>query len=149
MPLVRAPLPIRPRVSATVQSFAWRWRMGREKIAPHGATTKRTHKYVRWQPYMVDVLHRHPDMEAAELAELMGLTVESVRSARKRFGRFGKGTRGLCIVCDSRPVWAESAKAKRMGLCKGCYLTEMRKRDEERREHAAQRQYRHRTRGRA
>jgi len=122
--------------------------MGRE-IAPFGANTKRTHTYVKWEPYMVEVLQRHPDMTAAELADLMGLTVESVRCARKRFGRWPGRVDGLCIVCDERPVWRESAKARAMRLCKGRYIREERRRDEERREHAAQRQYRHRTKERS
>lgn len=96
---------------------------------------------------MVRTLHRHPDMTAPELGDLMGLTADSVRMARKRYGRWTAHSDAICVLCDQRPVWRESARARGMRLCKACYLAEMRKRSEEDRESARVRQYDRRTRG--
>lgn len=73
----------------------------------------------------------HPEMTAAELGELLGRTPGAVNSQRKRHGRYGAPHAPVCCLCDSRPVWMESAKAKRYGLCKGCYLDEERMRVED------------------
>lgn len=95
---------------------------------------------------MVRTLHRHPDMTAGELGELMGLTAASIRHARMRFGRWPKHSEKVCVMCDQRPVWADSKKARRMHLCKACYLAEMQRQAEEDRESARVRKYRQRVR---
>lgn len=87
-------------------------------------------------------------MTAAELGELLGVSAWAVRHARARFGRYDSGADGLCRRCEDRPVWGESPRARKMGLCKGCYLEEMRKRLAEEREGAAVRQARKRSRER-
>ena len=66
---------------------------------------------------------QHPDWTAAELTELLPRhSASAIQTQRVRMGRYG-GTR-LCGKCDERPVWLESKKAKRYGLCKGCFLDE-------------------------
>ena len=94
----------------------------------------------KWDAEAVRVLHAHPDWTCEELAEVLGTTAKSVESARHRFGRFGGNADALCVVCDSRPVFAESRQAKRMRLCKGCYLKERERRLQEERESVAVRQ---------
>lgn len=71
----------------------------------------------------------HPEMTAAELASILPWrTAKAVRRIRERHGRRRAGTAPPCRACDSRPVWEESPRARRMGLCKGCYLDEMERR---------------------
>ena len=97
-----------------------------------------------WKWNEVEAIWSHPEMTAAELHELIpGHTVEAIRKQRTRIGRFGAPSR-TCCACDERPVWAESAKARRYGLCKGCFLDEERRRLEEEGEAAAVRQLRRR-----
>lgn len=72
----------------------------------------------------------HPDWTARELAELLPRhSVAAIKEQRTRRGRYG-GT-PICCMCDERPVWLESPKAKRYGLCKGCFLDEERRRIED------------------
>lgn len=74
----------------------------------------------------------HPEMTAAELSAMLpGRTAKAVRRIRERHGRRRAGTAPPCQACDSRPVWEESPRARRMGLCKGCYLDEMERRSAE------------------
>lgn len=99
-----------------------------------------------WRRDEIRVLHEHPEMTAAELAGLLpGRSANSVRLARQRYGRW-RGAQMLCVACDSRPVWAESPHASRMGLCHGCYVREMRLRQREEREANAVRQARYKQR---
>lgn len=101
--------------------------------------------YRRCTTEEVAAVRRMPDSSAPEVERETGIPAERVRYIRKRYGRGWDGP-GTCCLCHVRPVWAESAKARRMGLCKGCYLAEERRRAEEERESAALRQYRKRTR---
>lgn len=74
----------------------------------------------------------HPDMTAEELAGELGTTTRSVEYARRKYGRFYTGSEKLCVACDERPVYIESPQARRLGLCKGCWQEELRRRlDEE------------------
>lgn len=87
-----------------------------------------------------------PYATAREVADALGMEVGRVRYIRKRYGRGWDRASEICVVCDQRHVWDESAQARSMHLCKACYLAEMRRRDEEERESAAVRQMRKRTR---
>ena len=91
-------------------------------------------------------MQAHPAETAREVSEMTGIPPNRVAYVRKRFGRGWDRVASVCVACDSRPVWGESPQASRMHLCKGCYLAEMRRRDEEERESAAVRQARKRTR---
>ena len=74
----------------------------------------------------------HPEMTAAELAAMLpGRTAKAVRRIRERHGRRAAGSTPAGRCCDARPVWEESPRARRMGLCKGCYLDEMERRSAE------------------
>lgn len=85
-----------------------------------------------WTDEDIAVMQGHADWSAEEIAAELGTTTGSVEYARKRYGRFPpRDASGLCVVCDSRPVYAESPEAKRLGLCKGCWQEEQRKRLEE------------------
>lgn len=99
-------------------------------------STKSTQKsYERWSAEEDAVLLGHPDMTAEELARLLPRrTPDAIRKRRSRKGRWSKVRTPLCSRCDERPVWTESPRARRMGLCKGCYLHEMehRRREEKR-----------------
>ena len=111
----------------------------REKSA-NGAARRRNPP---WKWIEVEAVWAHPEMTAAELHELVpGHTVEAIRRQRSRMGRFGSPR--TCCRCDGRPVWEESPKAKRYGLCKGCWLDEERMRLEEEAEAARVRQMRSR-----
>lgn len=102
--------------------------------------------YRLWEPGELDEVLAHPEMTAAELASrLPGRTAKAVRRIRERHGR-GSGP-AVCRLCD-RPVWAESARARRMGLCKGCYLDEMERREAEERRAGALRKRMHDARAR-
>lgn len=97
---------------------------------------------------MVARMQAHPDMTAAEIARLLGVSVSAARHARSRYGRYRAGSAGLCVVCDSRPVFVESPQARRWRLCKGCYLKERDRREREERDSARVRQAIRRGRGR-
>ena len=103
-----------------------------------------TQKRHNWTQKDVATVQAHPDWTAAELAVLVGTTPRSIDYARYRFGRFPSNAAGLCAVCDQRPVYAESREAKRLGLCKGCWLKEQRRRLEEDAESTRLRQAKHR-----
>lgn len=80
-------------------------------------------------------------MTSAALAARMGTTAEAVRHARSRYGRYPVG---VCSACGERPVWKDSRRAARLGLCKGCFLKEEARRLEEDAEAARVRQSRRR-----
>lgn len=74
----------------------------------------------------------HPDMTAEELARLLPRhSPKAIRNRRSRLGRWSRVRAPLCSRCDERPVWTESPRARKMGLCKGCYLHEMEHRSRE------------------
>ena len=100
-----------------------------------------------WSAEDVATLHAHPDWTAAELAEALGVTEASVKYARRTYGRWSSNASGLCVSCDQRPVYVESKEARRLGLCKGCWLEEQRKRLEEDAESTRLRQAKHRKKG--
>ena len=91
-------------------------------------TTKRTQKRVTEAE--VRYVQSHPEMTAAEIGDWLGRTARSVEHIRERFGRAAP-RRGICWACDARPVWEDSPEALKMGLCKGCYLDEMERREKE------------------
>lgn len=99
---------------------------------------------MKWDDDAIRKLHAHPDWTAAQIAEWMGTTTSSVSNARQKFGRFGTVADRLCVVCDARPVWIESPKARRLHLCKGCFLDEVERRMAEEDRSAALRQREHR-----
>ena len=107
-------------------------------------STKRTQKskkrYERWTPERVRKLQRYPDATSQEAASLLSTTPEAVRHARSRYGRWPASPGDICGVCGERPVWAESAAARALHLCKGCWLEEKARRLDERREEARLRQ---------
>lgn len=75
---------------------------------------------------------QHPDMTCDELHEILPAhSPLAIRQQRHRMGRWHKAVAPLCCKCEERPVWMESAKARRYGLCKGCFLDEERMRLEE------------------
>lgn len=84
-----------------------------------------------WTPERIRTLHACGNRSAKEAAKRLGCSVNAVYHARQRYGRFAPEPSGLCVVCDSRPVWAESKGALRMRCCKGCYLREQERRLEE------------------
>jgi hypothetical protein len=94
------------------------------------AQIKRPH--TQWTPERIETMQSRPDLSAAALAEMLGTTAQAVRQARSRFGRFPPRGGSLCICCDERPVWVESAAARTARLCKGCYLREREQRLKER-----------------
>ena len=95
---------------------------------------------VPWSDAEVAVIVMNPAMTAGELSELLpGRSVRAIREKRKRVGRWRMAGR-ICVACDSRPVYAESAQAREWGLCKRCYLDERELRLAEERRNAAIRQ---------
>lgn len=86
---------------------------------------------------MVTEMHRHPEETAAQIAHRLGVTPSAVRHARQRYGRY---PRRVCSMCGERPVWDESRQAKRLSLCKGCFLAEAARREREDAEAARLRQ---------
>lgn len=102
--------------------------------------TRAGHESNPWTPAELAVLLANPGMTAGELAALLpGRSARAVREKRKRAGRWQMAGR-LCIACDARPVYAESATALSWGLCKECYLDERERRLDEERRSAALRQ---------
>ncbi len=101
----------------------------------------------RITPAEVAYVQAHPLDTAASLGAWLGRSASSVAHIRERFGRADE-RRGVCWRCDARPVWEESRDAARMGLCKGCYLDEMARREDEERESNTLRQKRFRNRRR-
>lgn len=90
----------------------------------------------------------HPDWYASEIARELGRSTKAVRRVRDKYGRFHTGRVPVCAKCGERPVWVESAKARRMGLCESCYIEEERLRLEDRKRNDALRQMRMRDRRR-
>ena len=100
-----------------------------------------------WTWREIEVMWQHPDMTARELHELIPRhTPQAIEKQRYRMGRWHRDAAPLCCRCEDRPVWMESAKAKRYGLCKGCFLDEERMRLEERAKADAVKQRRRRAR---
>ena len=96
---------------------------------------------VPWSAEEEAILVANPGMTARELAALLpGRSVQAVKRHRSRTGPFPRKSARLCVRCDGRPVYAESPKAARWGLCKGCYLDERERRLAEARRDAAIRQ---------
>lgn len=89
--------------------------------------------YARWTEDEDRLLLSHPQWTAAELSEAMGgrHSPRAVECHRSRVGRWSASVAPLCRRCDERPVWEASPRARRMGLCKGCYLDEMEHRERE------------------
>ncbi len=87
--------------------------------------TKRSHTWEKWTKREIAVLLGHPDMTAVELHKgfLPRHTPKAIQRMRERQGRWNRRNT-LCCRCHVRPVWVESASAKRLELCKGCYLDE-------------------------
>lgn len=83
-----------------------------------------------WTWSEVETMWAHPDWTSTELHELIPRhTPRAIRDQRNRMGR--RSTTPICCMCDERPVWMESPKAKRYQLCKGCFLDEERMRMED------------------
>lgn len=98
-----------------------------------------------WTWGELEVMWSHPDWTAGELSELLPRHTErAIRDQRRRWGRWNRAMAPLCCRCEERPVWMESPRAKRYGLCKGCYLDEERMRLEEEARATALRQRRRR-----
>ncbi|MBS4874139.1 MAG: hypothetical protein KHZ79_07175 [Atopobium minutum] len=55
-------------------------------------------------------------------------TAKGIQRMRERKGRYKPNRRLVCCKCNERPVWVESPSAKRLWLCKGCYLEEEKQR---------------------
>ena len=73
-----------------------------------------------WKWSEIETMWRHPDMTCHELHEMMPRhTPGAISQQRKRMGRYNRAMVPLCCMCESRPVWEESPRAKRYGLCKG------------------------------
>ena len=99
--------------------------------APSTESTQKSSRplYRLWTPGELERVAAHPEMTAAELSAMLpGRTAKAVRRIRERHGRRVAGSTPTCRACDARPVWEESPRARRMGLCKGCYLDEMERR---------------------
>ena len=78
--------------------------------------------------------------DTAPKPEALGRSRDAVRKRRQRLGRYTTGAEKACSVCGERPVFAESAQARRWGLCKACYLRERQRRIDEERTSASVRQ---------
>lgn len=90
--------------------------------------TKRTRR--RLTEFEVGYVLDHPFDTAESIAAWLGRSASSVAHIRERYGR-SRARRGICWKCDARPVWESSPEALKMGLCKGCYLDEMERREQE------------------
>lgn len=99
-----------------------------------------------WTEREIATIKRHPEMTARELASLLpGRSVQAVKRKRTRLGRFPKREdAGLCVACDERPIWAESAHGRAWRMCKGCTLSEEQRRLDEESSAALVRQHRKR-----
>lgn len=87
--------------------------------------------YIRWSDAELALVRQHPELTSKELSEFLPQrTAKAIRHIRERLGRYAEHT-PLCQVCGTRVVWTDSAKARRMGLCKGCFLDEMELRERE------------------
>lgn len=97
---------------------------------PH---SQNEHKFFYWTKRELTIIAEHPEMTAKELHEslLPARSIKAIRRQRERQGRFSGAPVPWCRCCDERPVWVESKRARELGLCKGCYLDEMDRRDEE------------------
>lgn len=86
-----------------------------------------------WTGAEIEKLLDHPDLTAGELRDMFlpNRTEMAIRKKRHQLGRYRKGTIPTCKRCEERPVWAESARAKSWGYCKGCYLDELERRTAE------------------
>lgn len=83
------------------------------------------HTNSKWSDEELETLRTHPEMTSRELSEILpGRSALAIRHMRARRGRWQAAV-PICSVCGQRVVWTESARAKSMGLCKGCYLHEM------------------------
>lgn len=83
------------------------------------------HTCTKWSEEELQTLRTHPEMTSRELSEILpGRSALAIRHMRARYGRWQAAV-PICSVCGQRIVWTESARAKAMGLCKGCYLHEM------------------------
>ena len=110
----------------------------------NASKSHKSHSYYRWNAKDIRYLQSHAYMTARELANHFGCTVNSVNWARKHYGRYdAPSARYMCVACEERVVWEESKSARRLRLCKGCYLKEqeMRSREELRANAARQRTY--------
>ncbi len=83
----------------------------------------------RWTPADDEFVLAHPEMSGRALARALGRTHGAVRNRRWQLGRFSGALK--CEYCHERPVWAESAKARRMRMCHGCFNAEMSQRAKE------------------
>lgn len=119
------------------------------EFGPKG-TTRHGRAHGPWTWGELCVVWDHPDMTAADISAdlLPHRSPGAVRRVRERWGRFRAGRVPTCSKCEERPVWVESPGARRLGLCKGCYLDEERMRMEDKRKADALRQRRLRERRR-
>lgn len=117
---------------------------------PQGAPGGPGHSGGRpWTWRELCVVWDHPDWTAADVAGLLDdRSAKAVRRVRERYGRYRTGRVPVCSKCGERPVWEESAHARRLGLCKGCYLDEEEMRLKDRKRNDALRQRRMRDRRR-
>lgn len=85
-----------------------------------------------WTWKELETLWAYPDWTAEELTERIPRhTAKAIRNKRSEVGRYNRAQVPLCCKCEERPIWDESPRAKRYGLCKGCYLDEERMRLED------------------
>lgn len=126
---------------------------GSKGIGPKGTTGHRweTVHHGPWSWGELCVVWDHADWTAREISQelLKGRSPDSIRRIRERYGRFRVGRIPTCAKCGVRPVWVESAHARRLGLCESCYLEEeeLRLRDTKRNATLRQRRKRARRRG--
>lgn len=93
-------------------------------IVPYTKTTQQKTR-LPWTDEELEFLKAHPEMTSRELSEILtNRTQLSIRHKRSQIGRWSSAVK-LCCVCGSRIVWAESMRARKLELCKGCYLHEM------------------------
>lgn len=79
----------------------------------------------QWTSSELEEMWRHPDWTADELSELIPRhSPAAIQKCRERQGRWHDDVAPLCRACGERPVWEESPHARRLGLCKGCYVEE-------------------------
>lgn len=83
----------------------------------------------RWGDAEVEFLLAHPEMGGREMACELGRTYGAVRNKRSQLGRYSGPPK--CEYCRERPVWQESARARRMRMCHRCFNAEMGRRAKE------------------